>query len=87
MIEFIVDFLVIMAGCTVCFILGIRYARREYYETFKFFKRQSLKGIPDKELAALALAFADEMERRIELHERGEMQEEKKPFEEFNGKE
>ena len=33
------------------------------------------------------MAFVGEMERRKELHERGEMQEEKKPFEEFNGKE
>ena len=87
MIAFIVDFLVTLAGCTVCFILGIRYARREYYEMFKYCKRLKLKDIPDEEILAFIMAFVGEMERRKKLHERGEMQEEKKPFEEFNGKE
>ena len=54
-------------------------------------KRIELKDIPDEDFIVLAMTFGAEMKRRIEKmekeHERGEMQEKNKPFEEFNGKE
>lgn len=49
--------------------------------------RMKLEDIPDEDFIVLAAAFGAEMERRMELHERGEIQEEKQPFEEYDGKE
>ena len=49
--------------------------------------QMKLQDIPDEDFIVLAMAFSAEMERRMELHERGEIQEEKQPFEEYDGKE
>ncbi len=53
-------------------------------------KGKTIKELSDDELKVVALSFihdlTEEIEKR-EKNERGEMQEEKKPFEKFNGKE
>jgi hypothetical protein len=53
-------------------------------------KGKTIKELSDDELKVVALSFihdlTEEIEKR-EKNERGKMQEENKPFEEFNGKE
>lgn len=53
-------------------------------------QRKTLQDLSDDELRLVASAFIHDLTQEIEkreANERGEMQEGKKPFEEFNGKE
>lgn len=53
-------------------------------------KGKTIKELSDDELKVVALSFIYDLTEEIEKREknkRGEMQEENKPFEEFNGKE
>ena len=67
------------------FVIGLKIADKSEFEGKQV--RMNLEDIPDEDFIVLAMAFAAEMERRMELHESGEMQEEKQPFEEYDGKE
>ena len=82
--EFIIRLTLFVIGIAIGFIVGAGIMREE--EVDKPIKMK-LEDIPEEEFLAIAMAFGAEMERRMELHERGEIQEEEKPFEEYNGKE
>jgi hypothetical protein len=67
------------------FVIGLKINDKSEFDGKQV--RMKLEDIPDEDFIFLAMAFGAEMERRMELHERGEMQEEKQPFEEYDGKE
>lgn len=82
-----------MIEVAVGFLLGIVIGNliwHIYWNSAATPKGKTLQDMSDDELKVVALSFihdlTEEIEKR-EKNERGEMQEEKKPFEEFNGKE
>lgn len=80
-----------MIECAVGVMLGICIGKLLWHIFWASTpKGKTLQEMSDDELKVVALKFihdlTEEIEKR-EKNERGEMQEENKPFEEFNGKE
>jgi hypothetical protein len=81
--------MLIGAGVMFCILayVGWLESKKEEHEAPK---GKTIQDLSDDELKVVALSFIHDITKEIEKrekNERGEMQEEKKPFEEFNGKE